>query len=111
METRSSLCESARKSPAVKTPKIEIFYAEICGLCHKAMDFFRSRNLPIEKFEVHWDNAADAFVDSENTREMYRRCGMTVDFVPQIFVNGHHIAGWRKLEPMIASGEFEKLLK
>jgi glutaredoxin len=93
-------------------PKIEIFTADICGLCHKAKDFFRSRNLPFTAYDVEWDKAADAFVDSENTREMYRRCGKTVDFVPQIFINGrHHIAGWRKLEPMIASGEFEKLLQ
>ena len=93
-------------------PKIEIYYADICGLCHKAMDFFRSRNLPFTKYEVIYDHVADAFVDSQNTREMHRRCGRTVDFVPQIFINGrHHIPGWRKLEPMIASGEFDKLLQ
>jgi glutaredoxin len=41
---------------------------------------------------------------------MKRRAG-NVDFVPQIFINGHHIPGWRKLEPMIASGEFDRLLE
>ena len=74
------------------------------------MDFFRGRNLPFTKLEVIWDGAANTFADGENTREMYRRCGGPVDFVPQIFINGHHIAGWRKLEPMIASGEFDRLL-
>jgi glutaredoxin len=92
-------------------PKIEIYYAEICGLCHKAMDFFRSLNLPFTEYEVFYDRVTDAFIDSENTREMYRRCGKPVDFVPQIFINGHHIAGWRKLEPMIATGEFDQLLQ
>ena len=86
---------------------IEIFYADVCGLCHKAMNYFRSRGLTFHAREVHWDG--DKFVDSENSREMYQRCG-PVDFVPQIFVNGHHIPGWRKLEPMIQSGEFDRLL-
>jgi len=90
-------------------PTIEIFYADICGLCHKAMDFFRSRNLLFTAREVFW--VGEKFVDSESTREMYQRCGQTVDFVPQIFVNGKHISGWRKLEPMIESGEFDQLLK
>ena len=92
-------------------PKIEIYVCDICGLCHKAMDFFRSRNLPFTKHEVFYDKAADAFVDGDLTREMYRRCGGKVDFVPQIFINGHYIPGWRKLEPMIATGEFDRLLQ
>lgn len=92
-------------------PGIEIFTADICGLCHKAKDYFRGRNLPFTDYAVEWDAAAAAFVDSPNTREMYRRCGRVVDIVPQIFINGrHHVAGWRKLEPMIASGEFDQLL-
>jgi glutaredoxin len=91
-----------------KEPDIEIYYAEICGLCHKALDFFRSRGLSFQAREVFWKD--DAFVDTDVAREMFRRCGGTVDFVPQIFINGHHVAGWRKLEPMIASGEFDRLL-
>ncbi len=91
------------------TPEIEVFYAEICGLCHKTMDYLRSRNLPFRAREVKW--GGEAFVDSENARDMFKKCGGAVDFVPQIFVNGHHIAGWRKLEPMIKSGEFDRLLR
>ena len=91
-----------------KTPDIEIFYADICGLCHKAMNYFLKRGLPFRTYEVTWDG--QAFVDSEHTRAMYARCGGTVDFVPQMFINGHHIPGWRKLEPMIHSGELEKIL-
>lgn len=88
-------------------PAIEIYYADVCGLCHKAMDYFRSRSLPFTAYELVWDGAK--FVDSPASREMVRRCG-PVDFVPQIFVHGQHIAGWRKLEPMIQSGEFDRLL-
>lgn len=92
------------------TPRIEIFYAQVCGLCHKAMDYFRGRGLVFHAREVHWDAQADAFVDSENTRAMYEQCGRRVDFVPQIFINGRHIPGWRTLEPMIQSGELDRLL-
>ncbi|MFT5122879.1 MAG: glutaredoxin [Kiritimatiellia bacterium] len=90
--------------------KIDIYYAEVCGLCHKAMDYFRSRDLEFNALEVKYDPVADAFVDSENTRAMYERCGKVVEFVPQIFINGTHIPGWKKLEPMIESGAFDALL-
>jgi glutaredoxin len=90
------------------SPHIEIFYADICGLCHQAMDYFRGRGLRFQAYEVQWDGVA--FVDSEHTRALYERCG-PVDFVPQIFINGHHISGWRKLEPMIRSGEVDRLLE
>jgi len=91
-------------------PSIEIYYAQVCGLCHKAMDFFRSRKLPFTAIEVFYDAAKDDWVPGPEVDEMKRRAG-DVDFVPQIFINGTtHIAGWRKLEPMIASGEFDKLM-
>lgn len=88
-------------------PVIEIFYADICGLCHKAMDYFRSRGLPFTAHEVFWDH--DRFRDTPAAQVMKQQCG-DVDFVPQIFVNGVHIPGWRRLEPMIHSGEFDRLL-
>ena len=95
--------------PVNSPPHIEIFYADVCGLCHKAMDYFRSRGLAFAAREVHWDQTADDFVGSDNSLETKERCG-NVDFVPQIFINGHHIPGWRMLEPMIESGEIESLL-
>jgi cytidine deaminase len=91
-------------------PTIDLFYADVCGLCHKAIAYFRERNLKIQTYEVLWDQANDRFHDSANSRTMMERCGETVDFVPQIFINGHHIKGWRALEPLIASGEIEQLL-
>ena len=91
-------------------PKVDIYYASVCGLCTEAVQFLRSRNVTFTAFSVEWDSEADAFVPSENVAEMYRRCGEKVDFVPQIFIGDRHIAGWRKLEPMIASGEIDSLL-
>ena len=89
---------------------IEVYYASVCGLCTKALEFFRSRNATFTAHAVEWDGARDEFVDSENSREMYERCGEKVDFVPQIFIGDVHIKGWRRLEPMIESGEIDALV-
>jgi glutaredoxin len=91
-------------------PRIEIFHAQLCGLCHEAMDYFTRRGLPFTAHEVFWDAAHDRWVDDANSRQLRERAG-AVDFVPQIFINGHHIRGWRELEPMIASGELEAWLR
>ncbi len=91
-------------------PKVEIYYAEICGLCHKAMDYFRSVGVPFEAYELEWDEEREEFVESPVRRELYERCGECVDFVPQIFIDGNHIKGWKSLEPMIESGEIRDWL-
>ncbi|MFU8781187.1 MAG: glutaredoxin domain-containing protein [Kiritimatiellia bacterium] len=91
-------------------PEITIYYTNICGLCTKAIEYLRSQNLAFQAKPVIWDQPSDAFADTPNAREMIKRCGETVDFVPQIFIGNTHIAGWRKLEPMIASGELDQLL-
>ena len=91
-------------------PQVEIYYASICGLCTKAIDFFRDRGVTFTAYAVEWDEQAGRFQDSPNTREMYRRCAQEVDFVPQIFIGDVHIRGWRELKPMIASGEIDRIL-
>ena len=91
-------------------PEITIYYASICSLCTKAITFLRSRNLDFTAKSVTWDENAGAFHDTPNAREMMSRCGQTVDFVPQIFVGDTHVPGWRKLEPMIDSGAFDRLI-
>ena len=90
--------------------QVDIYYARVCGLCTKALDFFRSRGTTFVAYAVEWDEEKQAFVDSENARRMYERCGETVDFVPQMFINDRHIKGWRTLEPMIESGEVDRLI-
>jgi glutaredoxin len=88
--------------------KVEIFYAEMCGLCHEAMDYFKAQGIDFEAYEVTW--TGEDWEDSEHAREMRRRCGPDVDFVPQIFVDGKHIPGWKTLSAMIESGELARLL-
>ena len=89
---------------------VDIYYCRICGLCTKAIDFFRSRGVSFTAHAVEFDAAKDEFIDSPNTREMYRRCGEKVDFVPQMFIGDLHIKGWKKLKPMIKSGEIDHLV-
>ena len=89
---------------------VDIYYARVCGLCTKALDFFRGRGITFTAYAVEWDGEKEAFIDSDNTRDMYKRCGEKVDFVPQMFIGDRHIKGWRKLEPMIQSGEIDRLV-
>ena len=89
---------------------IDIYYSSICELCREAINFFHERGLTFTAYAVEWDDVANAFVDSENARAMLKRCQDQVDFVPQIFIGELHIAGWRKLQPMIESGEFDQLI-
>lgn len=91
-------------------PNIEIYYSRVCGLCTEAILYFHRRGVSFNALAIEYDEVADEFVDSDHTREMYRRCGEQVGFVPQIFIGDRHIRGWRKLEPLIESGEIETLL-
>ncbi len=91
-------------------PKIDIYYCRVCGLCTKAINFLRDRGVTFTAYAVEYDSQKDEFIDSGNVREMYRRCGERVDFVPQIFIGETHIRGWKKLKPMIRSGEIDALI-
>lgn len=92
----------------MKAP-ITIYYASVCGLCHKAIEFFTSRGLDFDARAIGYDKESDEWLPSENLDTLEDIIG-TFDFVPQIFINGTHIAGWKKLEPMIESGKFDEML-
>ena len=89
-------------------PKVEIYYAPMCDLCHKAMNYFTENGVEFEAYEVRWDG--ESWLDDDNSREMLRRCG-DVDFVPQVFINDQHIKGWKTLASLIETGEIDKLLE
>ncbi|MDF7825893.1 glutaredoxin domain-containing protein [Pontiellaceae bacterium B12227] len=94
----------------VAQAEVHIYYSKVCGLCTEAIDFLHKRGITFTAYAIEYDAAKDEFVDSDYTQEMYRRCGGPVEFVPQIFIGGHHIGGWRKMEPLIQSGEIDTLL-
>ncbi|OGV62662.1 MAG: hypothetical protein A2498_14730 [Lentisphaerae bacterium RIFOXYC12_FULL_60_16] len=97
-----------RQTEFIMATDVVIFYAPMCGLCHKAMDYFKERGITYEAVEVRWKG--EDWEDTPNARRMKALCG-DVDFVPQILIRGRHIPGWRNLEPMIESGELEQWLK
>ena len=97
---------TSAEQPA-RPPRVEIFHSPMCSLCHEAMDFFRERGVAFDAYEVRW--RGDTLLDSEHARELLRRCG-SVEYVPQIFVDGKRIGGWQSLSQLIATGELEALL-
>jgi glutaredoxin len=88
-------------------PKVEIFYADMCDLCHKAMDYFTEKGIAFESYKLKWTGGD--WEDSENAREYKKRCG-DLDFVPQIFIDGKHIKGWKTLSELIETGEIDDLI-
>ena len=94
----------------VTQPKIDIYYSKVCDLCTKTIDFMHKRGVTFTAYAVEYDAEVDEFIDSENTQKMHKRCGGPVEFVPQIFIGGRHVGGWRKLKPMIHSGDIDALL-
>lgn len=90
-------------------PSIELYYSSICELCHKSLEFLMERGLDFEAHCIGYDPETDAWLPSDNLTELEGRIG-SFEFVPHIFINGTHVAGWKKLKPMIDSGEFDQLL-
>jgi hypothetical protein len=88
-------------------PRIEVYYSQLCGACHEAMDYFGGRGIPYESYEVKWINGD--WDDDDNGRRFKERFG-TADFVPQILIGDLHVKGWKELSALIESGEIEDLL-
>jgi len=89
-------------------PRIEIFYSQLCGACHDAMDYFKGRGVPFESYEVTWRDGD--WLDDENGRRFKTHFG-TADFVPQIMIGDRHVKGWKELSSLIDSGEIDDVLK
>ena len=83
---------------------IEIFYSKMCGACHQAMDYFDSKGLTYQSYEVTWQG--EELADSETARDLLSRFPQ-VNTVPQIFINDKHIGGWKDLSALIDSGEID----
>jgi glutaredoxin 3 len=88
--------------------KIEVFYSQLCGACHDAMDYFTERGVPFESYEVKWRDGD--WLDDENGRRFKARFG-DADFVPQIMIGDRHVKGWKELSGLIERGEIDSLLQ
>ena len=79
---------------------VEIYTRKMCGYCTAAKSLLSRKGASFREF--------DATFDAGLRQEMMRKSGRTT--FPQIFIGDAHISGWRKLEPMIESGEIDRLL-
>jgi glutaredoxin len=95
----------------MKPPEVIVFYAAMCDACHKVMDVLDGQGVAYAAHRVQWNADAGCWVDDEAGRLMVAMCGSPPDFVPQTFINGRRIKGWREFEPLVASGELARLLK
>ncbi len=91
--------------------EVEVYYSDMCDLCHKAMDYLTKKNIPFTKYKLTWDSATGDWQENDASKRLFQRCGQKVDFVPQFFINDRWISGWRELEPMIESGKLDEILK
>lgn len=63
---------------------IEIYGADWCGFCKKAISLCESNSLAYEYIDVD---------KTENLKNLEKRIGGRVKSVPQIFMDGQHIPG------------------
>ena len=91
--------------------EVEVYYSDMCGLCHIAMDRLTEKGIPFDKYKLKWDAKSDDWEDSAASRRLLGRCGEKVEFVPQFFIKDRWVSGWRELEPVIDSGELDEMLK
>ena len=80
---------------------VEIYTADFCGYCHRALQLLESRNIEYTQYDVTLDRAG--------RRAMTKRaCGRTS--VPQIFINDTHIGGSDELVKIALNGRLNELL-
>ena len=80
---------------------VEIYTADFCGYCHRALQLLESRNIEYTQYDVTLDRAG--------RRAMVKRAfGRTS--VPQIFINDTHIGGSDELVKIALNGRLNELL-
>ena len=103
----NSLCsEQGKQSPVVhqgySMAKVEIFTAQGCGYCVRALRLLESKKIAFEHTDVTLSSSLRAEVRS-------RSGGITS--VPQIFIDDDHIGGCSELMQLDRLGHLDKLLQ
>ena len=80
---------------------IEIYTKNLCVFCDRAKNFFQSRNLNFNEYNVFLN---PAYLDLMLKRSNGQRT------MPQIFINNQHIGGFDDLKKIINNGEFETMI-
>ena len=79
---------------------IEVYSKSWCPYCNKAKALLKSKGLSYREIETTHDEVRE--------REMVERSRRQT--VPQIFIDGRHIKGWKELSKLIESGEIDAIL-
>ena len=82
-------------------PKIEIYTAQMCGYCHRALRLLDSKGVAYKQIDVS--------MNSTLRDEMRSRSGGSKT-VPQIFIDGDHIGGSDDLYALERAGNLDPLL-
>ena len=82
-------------------PKVEIYTAQMCGYCHRALRLLDSKGVAYEQIDVS--------MSSSLRDEMRSRSGGGRT-VPQIFIDGDHIGGSDDLYALERAGNLDPLL-
>ena len=80
---------------------VEIYTADFCGYCHRAIQLLKSRNIEYIQYDVTLDRAG--------RRAMAERA-FGRNSVPQIFINDAYIGGSDELVKIALNGKLNELL-
>jgi len=80
---------------------VEIYTADFCGYCHRAIKLLKSRDIKYTQYDVTLDRAGRQAMTN-------RASGRTS--VPQIFINDTHIGGSDELVEIALTGRLDELL-
>ena len=81
--------------------KVEIFTAQGCGYCVRALRLLQSKNIEFDHVDVS--------LDMEKRSALRKRAG-GVTSVPQIFIDNDHIGGCNELMQLDRLGHLDKML-
>ena len=80
---------------------VEIYTADFCGYCDRAIQLLKSRNIEYTQYDVTLDRAC--------RRAMAMRASGRTS-VPQIFINDTHIGGSDELVKIALNGRLNELI-
>lgn len=83
------------------SPKVDIYTAQACGYCSRAMRLLQSKNVDFKQIDVS--------MSSDLRAEMTSRSGGGRT-VPQIFIGDMHVGGCDDLFSLENAGHLDKLL-
>lgn len=81
--------------------EVRIYTTPTCGYCMAAIALLRSKRVPYENINVAGDSAKRAWLEETTGQRT----------VPQVFIDGRSIGGYRELSGLDRAGELDALLR